>query len=473
MNQTASHRKSLLASARGTKEPQKASKFRKGTVTNTGANLQPPRPDVNAGRVEKENVKFLEDFQKFVFGKEMLQDQYQEAEKERGVAQFEKANADQREAFKNAITNGWIDSKESPYFRQKVTELYTKELLTKTSLELYTNYEKWEGKNDPSSGAFANWLQGQDELIAPNLETIPDSILADHFYEPHQGLKRQLAQKHAEYLNKEYKDKANDYVDVGFKRLVGLYAEPMGLQDKKYVYENGGRMSYTDRVIEEGGNEALARKVTGILQTAHPNDRILSKSSLEKLELLAFEEGSIAYLTLEKYLKKHEKKEVLENGTLKSYLSNKYGTTEDKKLLKSEITETLENLKFNNPDPEIEKQFISTVTNTKEGTKDKSEAPIKIKASSLEGVQGNNSTVFTDVYMSEFATNSEFFEKFAQNKDRYKIMNAYMAKHYSGVFSGTPFTNNAEVTSYQVSKKWKDVEISPANFRAFIMDYNN
>ena len=75
--------------------------------------------------------------------------------------------------------------------------------------------------------------------------------------------------------------------------------------------------------------------------------------------------------------------------------------------------------------------------------------------------------------MSEFATNSEFFEKFAQNKDRYKIMNAYMAKHYSGVFSGPPFTNNAEVTSYQVSKKWKDVEISPANFQAFIMDYNN
>ena len=42
-------RKGLLASARGTKEPKRPPKYRRGGVANTGASLQPPRPDPNGG----------------------------------------------------------------------------------------------------------------------------------------------------------------------------------------------------------------------------------------------------------------------------------------------------------------------------------------------------------------------------------------------------------------------------------------
>ena len=222
-------RKGLLASARGTKEPSRPPKYRRGGVANSGASLQPPRPDPNAGRESSDNAKLLGQMQEFIFGKGMLQEQYQEAETEKGIAEFEKANASQREGFRDAISNGWIDSKESPYFREGVTISHTKNLLTTTSLDLYTAYEKWEGKNDPSSGAFDAWLQEQDEKSAINLENIPDNILANNFYEPHQAIKRQLAQQHAGYLNKEYRDKANAGADLRFNGLMKQYSGAMGI----------------------------------------------------------------------------------------------------------------------------------------------------------------------------------------------------------------------------------------------------
>ena len=124
----------------------------------------------------------------FIGGKGMLVDQYKEAETARGVAEFEKANVEQREAFKDAINNGWIDNKDSPYFREAVTKSHTKNLLNRTSVDLYTAYEKWEGKNDPNSGSFDTWLAEQDEKIAINLEAIPDHILKADFHEQHQAL---------------------------------------------------------------------------------------------------------------------------------------------------------------------------------------------------------------------------------------------------------------------------------------------
>ena len=83
-------RKGLLASARGTKEPERPPKYRRGGVANIGASLQPPRPDPNAGRQQREDAKFLNDMKEFIFGKGMVHEQFREAEREKGIAQFEK-----------------------------------------------------------------------------------------------------------------------------------------------------------------------------------------------------------------------------------------------------------------------------------------------------------------------------------------------------------------------------------------------
>tara|TARA_R100001530_G_C4320595_1_gene155599 strand:- start:893 stop:2647 length:1755 start_codon:yes stop_codon:yes gene_type:complete len=292
-------RKGLLASARGTKEPKRPPKYRRGGVANSGASLQPPRPDPNAGRQQREDAKFLGQMQEFIFGKGMVHEQYREAERERGIASFEKASPEQREGFRDAISNGWIDSKESPYFREEVTKLHTKALLTTTSLDLYTSYEKWEGKNDPSPGAFDAWLEEQDQKSAINLENIPDSILADHFYEPHQAIKRQLAQQHAGYLNKEYRDKANAQADLHFNGLMNQYSEAMGID-----LGSDPNMTVAQILKKQGITQEQAWRVGGLLKTvpkSGDNVGIMPKESLRQLELMAKNEGGIAANALYHY----------------------------------------------------------------------------------------------------------------------------------------------------------------------------
>ena len=292
-------RKGLLASARGTKEPKRPPKYRRGGVTNTGASLQPPRPDPNAGRQQREDAKFLNDMQEFIFGKGMVHEQFREAEREKGIAQFEKANAEQREGFRDAISNGWIDNKESPYFREGVTISHTKNLLTTTSLDLYTSYEKWEGKNDPSPGAFDAWLEEQDQKSAINLENISDSVLADHFYEPHQAIKRQLAQQHAGYLNKEYRDKANAQADLRFNGLMNQYSGAMGID-----LGSDPNMTVAQILKKQGITQEQAWRVGGLLKTvpkSGDNVGIMPKESLRQLELIAKNEGGIAANALYHY----------------------------------------------------------------------------------------------------------------------------------------------------------------------------
>lgn len=299
MTPNAGQRKGLLASARGTKEPKRPAKYRRGGVNNSGASLQPPRPDVNAGRQASESAKFLGQMQEMIFGKGMLHEQYREAEKEKGIAQFEKANSEQREGFRDAINNGWIDNKESPYFREGVTVSHTKNLLTKTSLDLYTEYEKWEGKNDPSSGAFDKWLETQDEKIAINLENIPDNILANNFYEPHQAIKRQLAQQHAGHLNKEYRDKANVQADLRFNGLIKQYSQAMGLD-----LGSDPNKSIPELLKEHGINQDRVWRVATLLKevpTTGPNQGVMPKDTLSRLELMASNEGGVAASTLWEY----------------------------------------------------------------------------------------------------------------------------------------------------------------------------
>lgn len=299
MTPNTGQRKGLLASARGTKEPKRPPKYRRGGVANSGASLQPRRPDPEAGKAERENAKFLGQMNEFLFGKGMVVDQAVKSEKERGIAEFEKATAEQREGFRDAITNGWIDSKENPYFREGVTVSYTKNLLTKTSLDLYTEYEKWEGKNDPNSGAFEKWLETQDEKIAINLESIPDSILANNFYEPHQAIKRQLAQQHAGYLNKEYRDKANAEVDLRFNGLMKQYSEAMGLD-----LGSDPNTTVAQILKKQGITQEQAWRIGGLLKTvpkSGDNVGIMPKESLRQLELMAVNEGGIAADTLYNY----------------------------------------------------------------------------------------------------------------------------------------------------------------------------
>ena len=289
----------LLTSARGTKEPKRPPKYRRGGVNNSGASLQPPRPDPNAGKESADNAKLLGQMQEFMYGKGMLQDQYQQSETEKGIATFEKANSEQREGFRDAINNGWIDSKESPYFREGVTVSHTKNLLTRTSLDLYTEYEKWEGKNDPSSGAFDKWLETQDEKVAINLENIPDNILANNFYEPHQAIKRQLAQQHAGHLNKEYRDKANVEADLSFNGLIKQYSGAMGLD-----LGNDPNKSIPELLKEQGVHQDQVRRVTTLLKevpTTGSKQGVMHKDTLSRLELMAKNEGGIAENTLFNY----------------------------------------------------------------------------------------------------------------------------------------------------------------------------
>ena len=81
MTPNTGQRKGLLASARGTKEPKRHPKYRRGGVANSGASLQPRRPDLEAGKAERETAKFLGQMNEFLFGKGMFVDQAVKSEK--------------------------------------------------------------------------------------------------------------------------------------------------------------------------------------------------------------------------------------------------------------------------------------------------------------------------------------------------------------------------------------------------------
>ena len=68
-------RRNLLSAQRGMKEPERPKKYRRGGVNNSGASLQPPRPDPQAGMDEKENAQFIGMMNEFLFGKRMVHEQ--------------------------------------------------------------------------------------------------------------------------------------------------------------------------------------------------------------------------------------------------------------------------------------------------------------------------------------------------------------------------------------------------------------
>tara|TARA_R100000808_G_scaffold1607_5_gene7127 strand:- start:1788 stop:3473 length:1686 start_codon:yes stop_codon:yes gene_type:complete len=217
-----------ISAQRGIREPTRPERYRRGKVSNSGANLQAPRPDPTAGMAETENAKLIAQMQEFVFGKGMVMDQYGQAEKERGIASWEKADAETRESYEKAIKNGWIDSKESPFFREAVTNAYTDNLTHIASVKLFTDYEKWPDRNDPSSGKLDEFFQQQEDEISAQMESIPDETLQNRFYEQWQVQKRELARRHTTHLNANYQAKSEDEIGNKFYNMINQNEEILG-----------------------------------------------------------------------------------------------------------------------------------------------------------------------------------------------------------------------------------------------------
>ena len=127
-------RKDLL---KGSSEPKRTPIYRKGKVSNSGASLQPPKPIIGeAGRHERERAQMIGALGELLGGKGGMIPQYKEAEKERGIAEWDKATFEQRAKWGVAIKNRWADEKNSPYWREEITTLYTTNLLHKYGLVL-------------------------------------------------------------------------------------------------------------------------------------------------------------------------------------------------------------------------------------------------------------------------------------------------------------------------------------------------
>ena len=279
-------KKSLLNASRGMKEPQRPKKYRRGGVANSGASLQPRRPDLEAGKAERENAKFLGQMNEFLFGKGMVVEQSIKAEKERGIATWEKATADQREGYEKAIKNGWINSKESPYFRESITNAYTDNLVHKASLKMWTDYEKWPDKNNPNSGSLEKFFQEQDDALAINLETIPDETLRNRFYEQWQAQKREITRKHGNHLNVEYNAKAQDTID---NKLYNLLEGYDAILDRDY---RNNKAPLSQMLDGQRYTRDSIREIGRILETVGSDGRIPDKE-IEGLRYKAISKGGV------------------------------------------------------------------------------------------------------------------------------------------------------------------------------------
>ena len=288
-------KKSLLTLQRGVKSPPK---YRRSSVANTGASLQPPRPDPNAGKRAREGAEFLGQMKEFLYGKGMVQDQYQDSERERGQASWEKANAGQRKGMKDAIDNEWIDSKESAYYREGVTIAHTNTLKQKYTMDLFTSYEKWENKTDPSSGSFEAFLQEQDEKYAINLDGISDSIISSHYSPEIDSVKSQLARTHAAFLNDKYKEELQVTAGLAIKANLTNNQDAIGDDFLKHPNDSVSQIASRGAINQENAREV--HSIMSRVQKTGKDSYKLKNSDLRELANIAAEEGrfSIADTTL-------------------------------------------------------------------------------------------------------------------------------------------------------------------------------
>lgn len=204
-----STRKQILTQGSRQREPKSPQIYRRGRVNNSVAYYRGAKPDATAGGVNATAAKFLSDIAKplsQIAGKK--QQEFQEAQRNEGIASFTRATPEQRAKMRYAIKNGIISESESPYFREGVSIAYTKSLLGKYNQELFQKYEDWPDKDIEDSGNFDKFLDEFDAEYAPHFETIHQDILTEHFIPGQMGVRRQLQQRHTERLNKNYRDKA-------------------------------------------------------------------------------------------------------------------------------------------------------------------------------------------------------------------------------------------------------------------------
>lgn len=142
-----------------------------------------------------------------------------------GIASFKKATPKQRESWANAIKDGTIAEKESPYFREGVEIAYTEMLASEYNERLFKAYEQNPVKNNKESGALEKFMVEFDEVFsADHFGQMREDVLVDHFFPQQQAVRRQLSQRHTEYQNSEYRREAYE-TKVG--QLYDMWSEEL------------------------------------------------------------------------------------------------------------------------------------------------------------------------------------------------------------------------------------------------------
>ena len=221
-------RSELLSLARA-QTVQKSKIFRRGRVNNTASGYVGPRARTTKESGEAQMAEFIGKITGLVEGGMKLKDKYNTEERDLGLATFKNSTPQQREAFRESIKAGKITEGESPYFREGLMRGYAEEALTKYSEDLFEKWERDGVKNNPKEGAFQEFIDKFDGEWSKNTETIPIEILSESFNPQQEGLKRQLAQKHTEYQNAEYKDRAYESAANSITVQFDLYAKELDL----------------------------------------------------------------------------------------------------------------------------------------------------------------------------------------------------------------------------------------------------
>ena len=345
-----STRKQILTQGGRQREPKSPQIYRRGRVNNSVAYYRGAKPDATAGGVNATAAKFLSDIAKplgQISGKK--QQEFQEAQRNEGIASFTRATPEQRAKMRYAIKNGLISESESPYFREGVSIAYTKSLLGKYNQELFQRYEQWEGKNKEDSGNFDQFLDEFDAEYAPHFETIHQDILTEHFIPGQMGVRRQLQQRHTEHLNKNYRDKAFGLKQGELYQILQSYPEDL----VKEMLDNPD--AGISSLIERGrsGNELDLDRMTVVTQLLH-SDKITKE---QRQQLMQFPEGQRLLANLDGLMKSKGAKPVgpaelntevkkakkkkptgrpdsvkIKEGDTVSKLAKKYGLTEEELL---------------------------------------------------------------------------------------------------------------------------------------------
>ena len=218
---------------------QKQGVYRRGSVAKSPSQgAQALRTDVKGASEAAEISEFLGEVTKWfpTYVKEV--DKKNKEEMEEQMAEYKNASPKNKAAFRNAVANGDIEGRFSPWKMEGLRKAKAQEETRNYGNALFNEYNKSPVRESDDPEVMRNFIDEQNAKFKDKIAGIPNSILNDDFFPTRDALINSLIQKHKQHRENEFnamEDQSfQDQVQDGADNLTPITDEPIvGIMKKE------------------------------------------------------------------------------------------------------------------------------------------------------------------------------------------------------------------------------------------------